>query len=124
MKGRHSRIPAQCADNFISAVSLNCDQGERTYALCLLLRSEADGVADNRPVALQACETVLHSATCDPQLSGEGGNRRPGIIPEQSQQLAVDVIHRVKAWHCPILVPQSSQNASQCHHSVHKWAEI
>jgi hypothetical protein len=124
VQGRNSRISTQRANNFVSAISLNGNQGERTNSLRLLLRSKADGVADNRPVALQARETVLHSPPGNPQFPGEGSDGGSSVISKQSQQLAVNVIHGLKTSQCPTLVPQSSQNASQSHHSDHKYAEI
>ena len=50
-------------------------------------------------IALEPFEPVAHGAACYAQVLRQRGDRRAGVVPQQADELAVNVVHgRVPIW--------------------------
>ena len=88
------RIAAQGLEHRFGLVALDGDRHQRANALLFDLRPQPHGVAHDGAVGLELGEPVLNGAAGHAQLLGERRDRDPGVLPQQRDQLAVDVVHR------------------------------
>jgi hypothetical protein len=90
---RHRRLAQQVGDHLARAVAFHQHPHPGADALGLRLRFEAHGVAHDHLRVFELAQPVGDGAARDPELVRQVGHREAGVLPQQGDELLVQVIH-------------------------------